>query len=91
MNEDKLEIKTPMGVLVVYPSNDPLYPGVYVDLRQPNGTTTLNLATVECQLSENGDVPPKLVTHVWGDAQQEDSTHDIDHQNIPNSFRTHSM
>lgn len=80
---EKLEIETSKGILIVYPSTDPNNPGVYIDLKQPDSDIALNIACIECQ--EDSDTP-KLVTHVWGSALNEDATHDITHTNTDEYF-----
>lgn len=79
-----MEIKTTIGNIVVTESIDPNNPGVYIDLKKTGADYALNLAVVECQCREDG--PARLVTHVWGDASQEDTTHDIEHRNIEAYF-----
>lgn len=71
-----MEIKTKYGTLVITESPDPYYPGVWVDFAPLNSDLRIPVAGVEFYDS------PTLVTHVWGDAMQEDCTHSIIHENI---------
>lgn len=79
-----MEIKTPIGSIIITESIDQNNPGVYVDLKKDGIDYTLNLAVIECQCRENG--PARLVTHVWSDAAQEDPTHDVEHRNVEAYF-----
>lgn len=84
-----MEVTTPLGVIRVTESIDPLNPGVYVELARPDRRAyALNLACVECQIPEDDESgeTPRLVTHVWGDADAEDSTHDVAHANVDAYF-----
>lgn len=81
-SHDRLKVKTPMGTLIAYPSTDPNNPGIFIDLKRKGTDCLLNLAGTECQIDEN-----KLVSHVWGDASHEDTTHDVTHENVDAYFK----
>jgi len=72
-----MQIPTPKGTIVASWSFDNEHPSVSVDLR-PNGETGL------IPLSYTELDGQQVVTRVWGDADQEDPTHKIVHQGIPN-------
>lgn len=81
-DEKKLVVSTPMGDLIAYPSCDPDNPGIHIELKKPGIDFTLNLTTVECQISGDDEFPDRMITHVWGHALNEDTTHDITHESI---------
>lgn len=77
-----IRVRTPLGDLVAYPSIDPRNPGIFIDLDRGDGTL-LNLSGTECNIPEDGDPSTSaLVTHVWGDAMQEDTTTDETHVRV---------
>lgn len=81
MEKERIEVKTPLGTIIAYPSADPENPGVYVDFVRPSDGAHISMANIECQLGASAG--PKFVAHVWGDGNQEDSTHDIGYENMP--------
>ena len=84
--KDMLRVETPLGAIIARPSNDSNYPGIWIDLRRPDSDDDMSLALVEC--APTGlESAPELVTHVWGDALQEDSTKRIVHTNVEEYFR----
>ena len=81
-----LEIETPLGTLVAYLNDlDPDNPGICIDLKKPGIDYTLNLAVVEASTDEI-DGSTRLVTHVWSDGMQEDTTYDITHRRFNQYF-----
>ena len=81
-----LRVETPLGAIVARPSYDSSYPGIWIDLRRPDVDSDMSVALVECTPDE-GERGPELVTHVWGDAAQEDQTARIVHEGIEDYFR----
>ena len=79
-------VETPLGAIIAKPSCDSSYPGIWIDLRQPDVDSDMSVALVECTPDEGGR-GPELVTHVWGDAAQEDQTARIVHEGIEDYFR----
>lgn len=84
-DNQKLTIETRMGTLIAYPSGDPNNPGIFIDLIRPGVPYRLNLSGTECRQGPEMD-DPVLTTHAWGMADQEDTTHDIDHEGIDAYF-----
>lgn len=81
-----LRVETPLGAIIARPSYDSSYPGIWIDLRRPNVDSDMSVALIECTPAE-GERGPELVTHVWGDAAQEDQTARIVHKDIEDYFR----
>lgn len=69
-----LKVTTPKGVLIASVTNDSLYPGIFIDLRDLAGPGEVGLVLVEYDPDSKS-----IRTHVWSDAQAEDPTHHIDH------------
>lgn len=84
--KDMLRVETPLGAIIARPSCDSNYPGIWIDLRRPDVDSDMSVALVECMPAEN-ERGPELVTHVWGDAAQEDQTARIVHEGIEDYFR----
>ena len=55
-------------------------------MRRPNVDSDMSVALIECTPAED-ERGPELVTHVWGDAAQEDQTARIVHKDIEDYFR----
>ena len=81
-----LRVETLLGAIIARPSYDSSYPGIWIDLRRPNVDSDMSVALIECTPAE-GERGPELVTHVWGDAAQEDQTARIVHEGIEDYFR----
>lgn len=83
---EKLEVKTPMGTLVAYPSSNPKAPGIFIDLIGGDGKDDrehpLGLAGIEVQIPEDYPEEHKLVAHIWGDGTSADTTHEIEYSNV---------
>ena len=79
--QQRLEVHVPEGQLVAYPSEDPDYPGIHVELKKNGIPYMLNLATVEYNMDRSD-----YITHVWGDALKEDTTHEIHHTHVSEYF-----
>lgn len=79
--QQRLEVRVPDGQLVVYPSGDPDYPGVHIELKKDDIPYMLNLTTVEYNMDRSD-----YITHVWGDALKEDTTHEIYHTHVSEYF-----
>ena len=82
----ELKVKTPLGTLIAYASTDPMNPGIFIDIKRKGSDYQLNLSGTECQIPEDEERPRVLVTHVWGDGQQEDPTHDEAHVGVEEAF-----
>lgn len=78
---ERLEVPVPEGKLIAYSSGDPDYPGIHVKLKKNGIPYALNLATVEYDVDDDCHI-----THVWGDASMEDTTHDIYHTHVSDYF-----
>lgn len=83
--ENELRVSIPGGTLVAYPSIDPNNPGIFIDFEKDGDDCALNLSGTECQIDEDGKTC-RLVTHVWGNGTQEDTTHDVEHENVQAYF-----
>lgn len=82
----KIEVKTSLGTIVVTPSIDPENPGVYIDLAR-EGHPPMSLALVEATCDEaDQEGKCKMITRVWGDAEDEDYTDRVVHRGIENWF-----
>ena len=81
-----LRVETPLGAIIARPYYDSSYPGIWIDLRRPNVDSDMSVALIECTPAED-ERGPELVTHVWGDAAQEDQTARIVHKDIEDYFR----
>lgn len=81
VGKEELRVDVPDGQIVAYPSNDPDYPGIHIERAKDGYSYMLNLTTVEYKVEEK-----QWVTHVWGNAQKEDTTHDIVHKNESSYF-----
>lgn len=86
MYHPEMEIKTSIGTLVVRETTDSEYPGVDIVLMKPGIPYEMNVALVEVSQAEGDDLAGKLVTRVWGDANQEDYTHLAVHKNVEMYF-----
>lgn len=69
----RIEVPTPCGTLVAAALGDPDYPGVYVSLKGEDGTE-IDLAATEFHQKQQA-----VVTHVWGNAAQEQETNVVTH------------
>jgi hypothetical protein len=83
MNDNRIEIETPLGKLVAYKSIDPDYPGIYIDLER-NGIG-MSVCLVEVNNSEDED-KDTLVSRIWSDGREEDYTCCIAHEGIEDFF-----
>lgn len=81
VGKEELRVDVPDGQIVAYPTNDPDYPGIHIERVKDGHSYMLNLATTEYKAEEK-----RWVTHVWGDAKKEDTTHDIVHENESSYF-----
>ena len=85
--DDKLLIETPFGTLVAYASVDPEYPGIYIDLRREGMDCDMPVALVEYTETEVFcSNKPVLITRVWADAEDQDYTERVVHENIEKFF-----
>lgn len=85
--DDKLLVETPFGTLVAYASNDPYYPGIYIDLRRDGFPEDMPVALIESTDTEaDVDEERNLITRVWGNGQEQDYTNRVIHKNIDEFF-----
>lgn len=84
--KDMLRVETPLGAIIARPSYDSNFPGIWIDLRRPDVDSDMSVALVECTPA-GSEHKQELVTHVWGDAAQEDQTARIVHEGIEDYFR----
>lgn len=78
--DEKMLVKTKLGTLVAYYTDDDERPGIYIDLRRPGLGVDAPVALIECD--ENGE----LKTRVWGNANFDDATECITHEGISKFF-----
>lgn len=83
---EEFTVETPMGTIVAYASNDPLNPGMFVDLHREGYRFDLNLACIECSINEDTKGPEALKLHAWTDAAREDATLHAKFENIDGYF-----
>lgn len=83
-----MKIKTSIGTLVVRETTDSEYPGVDIVLMKPGIPYEMNVVLVEVSQAEGDSLAGKLVTRVWGNADQEDYTHRVIHENVEMYFGT---
>lgn len=81
MNEQKVEVVTPVGTLVATPTGGGEYPGIQIELRKDGISYDLGLAVVEY----NGGTKT-LRAHVWGNAMHENPTIQATYDNIDAFF-----
>ena len=82
-----MQVVTPLGTIVAWASGSE-HPGIWLDLRRSGAGCDMPLALVE--FSGPPQDNPHIITHVWGDGQQEDYTDRVVHQNIDQLFFTAS-
>lgn len=73
---------------MAYPSRDPDYPGIYIDLERTNGdgTASAPVALIEVTKDE-GDVDGvHLISRLWDDVSKEDHQTRCVHINIEEFF-----
>ena len=63
--QQRLEICVPEGQLVVYPSGDPDYPGVHIELKKDDIPYMLNLTTVEYNMDKGSFATRPFMTSGW--------------------------
>ena len=80
-------VDTPLGQIVVKPSGDSEYPGVYIDLRRDGCDCDAPLAMVEYTPDERDLKEPAIVTRVWDDVREEDHQTRVVHSGIEEHFR----
>lgn len=88
-----MRMDTPLGAIIVRAADDPDHPGIWIDLRRPDADQDMPLATVEFSQDESDrpDGERNIVTHVWGDGEQEGYTNRIVHKGIEEYFRTEEV
>ena len=85
--DDKLRVATPLGTLIVYASNDPEYPGIYIDLRRDGFDVDMPVALVETTETEADQADGVfLISRAWGDATSDEYTDRVVHKNIERFF-----
>lgn len=83
---DEVCVKTPVGNLVVKPSYDAEYPGIWIELQRPGKSCDLSLALVEYTTTEADCDGGELITRVWGNGEYEEYTHRTIHRGIDEYF-----
>ena len=78
----QLVVATPLGELVAKPINDPINPGIHVNLRVPNYTDELGLGMI--WYDQRGQ---NLKNRVFGEAMMEEATHEETYTNIKKFFQ----
>lgn len=84
---DEILINTPLGQIVVKPSTDPEYPGVYIDLRRPRCACDAPLAMVEATPDEADLEGWNIITRAWDDVRNEEYQTRVAHSGIEEYFR----
>lgn len=82
MNEQKVEVVTPVGTLVATPTGGGEYPGIQIELRRDGISYDLGLAVVEYNSNMK-----TLRAHVWSDAMHEDPTIQATYDNVDAFFK----
>lgn len=75
-------VPTQMGLLHAYPSYDPDYPGVLVDITPANQKSELGVAMIEVTETE-ADLDtryPHLISRIWGDCEAEEYSDRVVHR-----------
>lgn len=85
MNE--IVVNTPLGQIVVKPSTDSDYPGVYIDLRRPGCDCDAPLAMVEYTATEVDLEKPAIITRAWDDTRCEEYHTRVVHSGIEEYFK----
>lgn len=90
--KESIRVQTPEGILYAYPSNDPEYPGIYIDLHKEGYRVDAPLALVEYSETERMPFPPKsdgvLTCKVWNHVAKEDPSDPIIFEDIDIFFST---
>ena len=86
---DSIVVETPLGNLIAYPSGDPDYPGIWIDLRRKGcdincGLTLVEVTKTEADLS---DEESHVITRVWENAMEAEYADRIVHREIEEYFR----
>lgn len=81
IREESLTINTPIGDIIVTPSSDPNYPGVYVDLKGENINDSFEVNTTSLAAVEYDIENKKVQTHVYGDSLRDEPTISVEHGN----------
>lgn len=86
----EMQIKTPLGTIIVKKAVDSDHPGVYIDLRRPGCEVDVPLAMVEYARDEadtlNGE--PHIISRIWGDVREESYSDRVIHEGIEEFFKT---
>lgn len=86
----RLCINTDLGQLIAYLSNDPAHPGIFIDLAREGYSYSAPIALIEFtsdDTDESGqDLPPSIISRIWGDAEKEDYTDTVVIQNLDKYF-----
>ena len=77
----QLVVPTPMGELVAKPMNDPINPGIYVNLRVEGHAEELGLGMI--WYDQRGQ---NLKNRVFGEAMMEEATHEETYTNVKKFF-----
>lgn len=81
-NKKELSVNTPLGDIVVAVKTDSEYPGVYVDLKGEKVKDTFEVGTVSLATVEFAPNKNKVQTVVYGDAEKEEPTYIVEHENV---------
>lgn len=79
-------VNTPLGEIVVKPSTDPLYPGIYIDLHRGDSSCDAPLAMVECVPEGYISDKHEIITRVWQNAEDEGYSQKVVHYGIQEFF-----
>lgn len=83
---DNFRIETPLGVIIVTPTDDPDHPGIWVDLRRTDVDQDATLALIEFCNDDVDMVESNIVTRVWEDVCGSDYSTRVVHKGIEKFF-----
>lgn len=82
--DEKMLIKTALGTLVAYASDDDDRPGIFIDLRRSGFGVDAPLLCVECD--QSGETPV-VRTAVWVDVSNIDRSQMVEHMGFTEFFQ----
>lgn len=81
-DNNTLSVPTPFGTIQVTVKTDPNYPGVYIDLKGSNVNETFQAGVVGLAMVELDPEKSKFQTVVYGNGNNEEPTHVVEHENV---------
>ena len=86
--DNKISVGTPLGDIVVQIKTDSEYPGVFIDLKGDKVNDTFEVGTVMLGTVEYDPLKKAVQTLVYGDAEREEPTQVVVHENVEKNIET---